>query len=255
MCQCRARFSPLGDGLTRFSAGHNIILSIFTNNLEVDTRLSALEQKTINMSLNSTSSTFTKNFNLNIAQTEQFNINDVAGTVNYFQVSNDSATLSRDLNMDGKPITNVAYPINGTDVSSKAYVDNLLESYTPLADFNDLSSVVATNSNDIDVLQGQTQNLSATTDTNTFNRSLNILLDPSDYFAIRSGDQLNNYLILTPLETQIYKKINMNSSAIENVSGIRISGYSNSDYFVKSNGGVDSTGILQRYENTETCCF
>ena len=35
-----------GTGATSFGAGHNILVSFFSNNLEVDTRLSSLEQKT-----------------------------------------------------------------------------------------------------------------------------------------------------------------------------------------------------------------
>ena len=44
-----------GTGATSFGAGHNILVSFFTNNLEVDTRISALETKTLNQtSLGST---------------------------------------------------------------------------------------------------------------------------------------------------------------------------------------------------------
>ena len=73
--------------------------------------------------------------------------------INYFQVANTGAILSRDLNMDGKYITNVAYPDNSSDACTKSYVDNNLEYYTPLAVFNDLSSVVSTNSNDIKLVE------------------------------------------------------------------------------------------------------
>jgi hypothetical protein len=39
-----------GTGSTSFGVGHNILVSFFTNNLEVDTRISALETKTVNQS-------------------------------------------------------------------------------------------------------------------------------------------------------------------------------------------------------------
>ena len=44
-----AVFNSAGTGATSFGAGHNILVSYFINNLETDTRLSGLEQKTQNI--------------------------------------------------------------------------------------------------------------------------------------------------------------------------------------------------------------
>ena len=48
-----------GTGSTSFGAGHNILVSYFTNNLEVDTRLSTLETKTQSQTATSLRTTFT----------------------------------------------------------------------------------------------------------------------------------------------------------------------------------------------------
>jgi hypothetical protein len=48
-----------GTGSTSFGLGHNILVSYFTNNLEVDTRLSALETKTQSQTATSLRTTFT----------------------------------------------------------------------------------------------------------------------------------------------------------------------------------------------------
>lgn len=48
-----------GTGSTSFGVGHNILVSYFTNNLEVDTRLSTLETKTQSQTATSLKTTFT----------------------------------------------------------------------------------------------------------------------------------------------------------------------------------------------------
>ena len=48
-----------GTGSTSFGVGHNILVSFFTNNLEVDTRLSTLETKTQSQNATSLQTTFT----------------------------------------------------------------------------------------------------------------------------------------------------------------------------------------------------
>ena len=145
-------------------------------------------------------------------------------------------------------IYNVADPVDLNDVSNKNYVDTSisaidLSSYTPLSDFNDLNSTVITQGQYISGLEVVTQNISATSSMNTVNRSLNLLIDSSDFFAIRSLDSMTNYLILTPTNIQLYRNINMNSNEISNLSGIKI-GSGNDNFFVKSNGTTDSNIYL-----------
>lgn len=96
--------SGLGLGLTRFTAGHAIILSIFTNNLEIDLRLSLLEEKTQHQSATPTATLIESDLNINT--NTQFNINDASGMLNWLHLDNNGMTISRELNMDGKKIIN-----------------------------------------------------------------------------------------------------------------------------------------------------
>ena len=78
-----------GTGSTSFGTNHNVLLSIFTNSIETDVRISNLETKTQNQTA-------------------------VLGTT----------TLSGSLTMSGNTITDLATPILGTDAVNKSYVDN-----------------------------------------------------------------------------------------------------------------------------------
>ena len=75
------------------------------------------------------------------------------------------------------------------------------------------------------------------------------MIDSYDFFAIRSLDSLTNYFILTPTTINTYRNINMNSNELSNVSGIKISGSDTSDYFIKTNGGIDTN----TYQNPLIC--
>jgi hypothetical protein len=80
-----------GTGLTNFPAGMNIFLSIFTNDLEINSRLSNLETATQNLTATSTDSTFSKT-----------------------------------LKMGGNRIQTVAAPVDVGDATNKSYVDGLI---------------------------------------------------------------------------------------------------------------------------------
>ena len=112
------------------------------------------------------------------------------------------------------------------DVSNKNYVDTSISaivlSYTPLSDFNNLASTVTTQGQYINELEVVTHNISSTSSKLTVDRSLELLIDSSDFFAIRSLDSLTSYLILSPTNTQLYRDMNMNSYQISNLSGIKI---------------------------------
>jgi hypothetical protein len=80
-----------GTGQTSFGVNEPIVLSFFTNTIETDTRITALETKTQNQSavLNTT-------------------------------------TLNGDLNMSGNKITVLGEPTLSTDAATKAYVDDVV---------------------------------------------------------------------------------------------------------------------------------
>ena len=82
-----------GTGSTTFGASHNVLVSFFTNNQEINTRISSVETKTQNQSAVSNTTTF-------------------AGTIS-----------SSGLDMNSNKITNVATPTVSTDCANKNYVD------------------------------------------------------------------------------------------------------------------------------------
>ena len=91
-----------GTGSTSFGTNHNVLLSIFTNSIETDVRISNLENKTQN-------------------QTAILNTTTFAGTIE-----------SSGLNMNTNKITNLATPTVSTDCANKSYVDSLIASPTTI---------------------------------------------------------------------------------------------------------------------------
>jgi hypothetical protein len=92
-----------GTGSTSFGTNHNVLLSIFTNSIETDVRISNLEDKTQN-------------------QTAILNTTTFAGTIE-----------SSGLNMNTTKITNLATPTLTTDATNKSYVDSLIVAPTTIS--------------------------------------------------------------------------------------------------------------------------
>ena len=82
-----------GTGSTTFGASHNVLVSFFTNNQEINTRISTVETNTQNQTAVSNTTTF-------------------AGIIS-----------SSGLNMNSNKITNLATPTLSTDAVNKNYVD------------------------------------------------------------------------------------------------------------------------------------
>jgi hypothetical protein len=92
-----------GTGSTSFGTNHNVLLSIFTNSIETDVRISNLEDKTQN-------------------QTAILNTTTFAGSL-----------ACSGLNMNTTKITNLATPTVGTDATNKLYVDSLIVAPTTIS--------------------------------------------------------------------------------------------------------------------------
>ena len=207
--------SAQGNGSTDFGDGHPLFMSIFDNSALVDSRISSVETKTQHQSATSLETRF-----------------------------------NSPINMFDHKIYNVADPVDLSDVSTKNYVDTSisaldLASYTPLSEFNGLVSTVTTQGQYINELEVVTQNQSATASLTTFVDSTQLLLDTNQFFGIKSPDLLSNYLIVTPISINTYLPINMDAKELLNVSGVKISGADASNYFIKSNGTVDTNTYLQ----------
>ena len=204
-----------GSGSIDFGDGHPLFMSIFDNSQLIDSRISAVETKTQHQSATSLETRF-----------------------------------NSPINMFDHKIYNVADPVDLSDVSTKNYVDTSisaldLASYTPLSDFNNLASTVTTQGQYINELEVVTQNQSATASLTTFVDSTQLLLDTNQFFGIKSLDLLSNYLVVTPTSINTYLSINMDAKELLNVSGVKISGADTSNYFIKSNGTVDTNTYLQ----------
>ena len=103
-----------GTGSTSFGTNHNILLSIFTNSIETDVRISNLEDKTQN-------------------QTAILNTTTFAGSL-----------ACSGLNMNTTKITNLATPTISTDATNKSYVDSLIVAPTTISSVGTGLSLLST---------------------------------------------------------------------------------------------------------------
>lgn len=118
-----------GTGATNFPAGMNLFMSIFTNDVEIDTRLTAVEGKTQNINATASQNVFEKTtlFVLNPAASESFAIsnNSFPFSTTKFSVSNTSVQIiSVPLLMNTQRITLLGAPIDNNDAARKVYVDD-----------------------------------------------------------------------------------------------------------------------------------
>ena len=124
-----AQTSSNGTGSTTFGVGHNILVSFFTNSIETDLRITALEGKTqnINASLIGTDFSNNSSFILDPASSHTFTIRNNATPFSTakFSVNNTSVQIiSVPLLMNLQRITLLAAPIDPNDATRKVYVDD-----------------------------------------------------------------------------------------------------------------------------------
>lgn len=111
-----------GTGLNAFPAGMNIFLSLFTNDTEIDTRLSNLETKTQNMSASSSSNIINKSTVFILDNFGNFIVRD--DTLNPLLAVNEAQVDTHvELNVNNNRIINVGAPSSNTDATTKSYVD------------------------------------------------------------------------------------------------------------------------------------
>ena len=107
----------------------------------------------------------------------------------------------------------------------------------------------------ISALETKTQNLSASTDTNTLTHSTNFLLDNGEYFAIRNLDQSVNYLTLSENNISISAHINMQNQSISNASSLSVSS-GNANQYLMADGSLKTdeiplTSNIYYYRNSQ----
>ena len=114
-----------GTGDTNFGAGMNIIMSVFTNDIEIDTRLSNVETKTQLITANSTRTTLANSSQFRLTTFDNFFVTLDVGldTFTKFNIIGTQITAYIPMSMSNNKIILIAEPTDPTDVASKNYVD------------------------------------------------------------------------------------------------------------------------------------
>jgi len=223
--------SSNGTGSTNFGNGHNLLLSFFTNSIETDTRISALETKTQNQSGSLVGTDFTNNLSviLRVANGDFFTIrNDAAPfSINKFNVSNTSVQISSiPLQMNNQKIQLLGTPVDPSDATRKDYVDNLI---TPL--------------------QEKTINISGATLITTIVRNTQFKLTGTDTFSIRDNAlPPNDKFVVDNTGIQARVPMTMNTFALSGIPNpINLDDCTNKSY-------VD-TNFIKMVSNTFTASW
>ena len=158
-----------GTGLTNFGNGHNILVSFFTNSLEVDTRISNVESKTSNITSANPSfgTTFTGIVSSNEIRTGQ--IGDVFSESVYIQFDPLNIKIYSDtLTYNDYNIITSAY-LGSVNITGKMMASGFIVPDEPTAF---LLSDGTLDTAIIPTLQTKTQNLTAGVNISTFSGSL-----------------------------------------------------------------------------------
>lgn len=180
-----------GTGSTNFPSGHQVILAFFTNSLEVDTRLSNLENTTALLTNNGTYTGFSgaNGITTNKIVVSGKTSDDILlgnGSTTSLTTQTDRIAVVEQKTVNQTAINGVSTIFTGTSgvISTKFakptggnplhfwMTDGTTNSNTYALN----SDLINTNSN-INTLQSKTQNLTATTTTNTFTGTGGIICD------------------------------------------------------------------------------
>ena len=115
-----------GTGATNFPAGMNIFLSLFSNDVEIDSRLSNVETKTQLISANSSRTTFVKSSQFIISDifTFQISYQDGLDATPRFVVGNTQINAHIPMSMSNYKLNGIPAPTNNDDCVNTLYVDN-----------------------------------------------------------------------------------------------------------------------------------
>lgn len=114
-----------GTGTTNFPAGMNIFLSIFSNDVEIDTRLSNVETKTQLITANSTRTTLSNSSQFRLTTFDNFFVTLDVGldTFTKFNITGTQITAYIPMSMNNSKLNGIPTPINNDDAVNKLYVD------------------------------------------------------------------------------------------------------------------------------------
>jgi hypothetical protein len=146
-----------GTGATSFGSNHPVLISFFTNSIETDQRLTALESKTQNMAATTSVNTLSRSLNTLLQPADSVAIRSIDGLTNHAIFTPTAFNFYRPLNMNATAISNAAslsisggtandfLKANGTlDSNSYALSSDLLN-YVPLTSSSAISGELTAN--------------------------------------------------------------------------------------------------------------
>lgn len=222
--------SSSGTGSVSFGDGHNILLSFFTNSIETDIRITALEGKTQNINASPIGTDFTNNssFILNPASSHTFVVrnNSFPSPTAKLAVSNTSVQINTPLFLQGNIISLVNDPIDVADVANKRYVDGLI---TPL--------------------QTKTQNISGSSLITTITRNTQFKLTGLDTFSVLDDSKLpNERFVVSNTIINVRVPMRMNTFALSGIPNpINLDDASNKSYVDQQTTGFIGSGLVPYY--------
>jgi hypothetical protein len=116
-----------GSGSSNFGNGHNLLLSFFTNSIETDSRVSALETKTRNITSNqSVLTTIEKSTQFRLTSLDRVSITLDVGldTFPKFIISGTQVSSLIPMSMSNQKLNGIITPVDNDDAVNKLYVDN-----------------------------------------------------------------------------------------------------------------------------------
>jgi hypothetical protein len=168
------RSASFGTGITSFGNGHNILLSFFTNSIEVDSRLTTLETKTQLITANFQKTTLSGGSQMKLNTLDSFVVSLDVGlnTFPKFTISGTQVSSLIPMNMSFNKLRGIPTPEDDDGAASKEYVDTAYIILDGRAT----------------ALEDKTQNMAAIVSGSTFNKNSSFVLRvaDADFFVVRN---------------------------------------------------------------------
>ena len=267
--------------VTSFNNNHNLILSFFTNDIELNNRLTTLETKTQHITANNNYTIFVKTILQNIGDTNSFNIRNSTDGTNILDVSRNIINAFKPLNMQAQSIYNISSISAGSLILTSAPSISFVKSngtfdssvYAPQSSLNTTNSNVTNLSNNLSTNYTDTinsdlkyatitnldntntnvtnlsNNLSSNYSTSATNETIYQKISDMNLYTTNANLTTNYYTNLTSDNKYFFKtggilsgSLNMGNNAISGASSISIQGGLSSQ-FLKADGSVSGGGV------------
>lgn len=194
-----SQLSTGGSGASNFG-NVDLIMSIFSNDTEIDGRLTTLETKTQNITASGSINTITKTTQFKLSNSQLFSITDDSGpfvSVRKFAVTNAKIDAEVPMSMNTYKLNGITTPSNDDDAVNKLYVDDL-----------------------INPLQAKVQNISGFTEETQYNKNSTFILRDGvgDIVSIRDNQPSSNLqLVISQLSATIFVPLFMQEQRIRDL--------------------------------------